>query len=96
MEEEAGKLRLPQAGEVLGVAEAILGGDKVQVKCVDGNTRLCRIPGKLRKKIWIQVGDLVLVQPWAAEGERKGDVVHVYTPTQASWLKRKGYEMIEL
>jgi translation initiation factor 1A len=95
-EEEIAKLRLPKEGEVLGVVELRLGGDKVRVRCADGNLRICRIPGRLRRRMWVREGNLVLVRPWLAESECKGDVEFVYTPTQASWLRKKGYEVIEL
>lgn len=88
---EIAKIRIPKQPEVLGVVEMMVGGDKMKVRCDDGNTRICRIPGKLRKKVWIRPGDLVLVEPWKAQSEERGDVVFRYTPTQANWLKRKNY-----
>jgi len=96
-EEEIAKIRVPKSGEILGVAEVMLGGDKVQVRCEDGRTRICRIPGKIRKRMWVRPGYLLLIQPWVAESETRGDILFVYTRTQAAWLKRKGYvETIEL
>lgn len=88
---EIAKIRLPKKDEVLGVVEMTLGGDKLKVVCDDGNVRICRIPGKLRKRVWIRVGNLVLVKPWKVQTEKRGDVVFRYTTTQANWLKRKGY-----
>ncbi|MBU5537445.1 MAG: translation initiation factor eIF-1A [Candidatus Aenigmatarchaeota archaeon] len=86
---EISRIRIPRNNEVLGTVEMMLGGDKLSVKCNDGNTRICRIPGRLRKKVWIRVGDLVLVEPWITQSNERGDVVFKYTPTQANWLKRK-------
>ncbi|RLI98510.1 MAG: translation initiation factor eIF-1A [Candidatus Aenigmatarchaeota archaeon] len=88
---EIARIRVPKEGEVLGIVELMLGGDKMRVRCDDGKVRICRIPGKLRKRVWIRVGDLILVQPWKAQSDERGDVVFKYTPTQANWLKRKGY-----
>lgn len=88
---EIAKIRIPKQPEVLGVVEMMLGADKVRVKCDDGNTRICRIPGKLRKRTWIGLGDLVLVLPWKAQSDERGDIIFRYTATQANWLKRKGY-----
>lgn len=90
-EEEIARIRTPRHPEVFGVAEMMLGGDRLKVKCNDGNLRICRIPGKLRKRVWIRVGDLVLVEPWSAQSEERGDIVFRYTATQANWLKRKGF-----
>jgi len=36
----------PAHGDVLGVAQKMLGFDRVSVKCQDGNVRVCRIRGK--------------------------------------------------
>lgn len=91
VEEPLGRIRLPREGEVLGIVEDFLGGDKVKVKCNDGNTRICRIPGRLRKKIWMRINDVVMIEPWKVQTKERGDVVWVYNPTQASWLKRQGH-----
>lgn len=88
---EISRIRLPKQGEVLGVVEQMLGGDKMQVVCDDGKTRIVRIPGKIRKRVWIRPGDLILVQPWKIQGDKRGDAIFKYTPTQANWLKKKGY-----
>lgn len=90
-EVEIARIRIPKKDEVLGTVELMLGGDKLKVKCDDGNIRICRIPGRLRKRVWIRTGDLILVQPWKVQTEERGDVVFKYTHTQANWLKRKGY-----
>jgi translation initiation factor 1A len=88
---EIAKIRVPKEGEVLGVVEQNLGGDKLRVKCDDGKLRICRIPGRLRKRVWINVGNLVLIQPWKVQSDKRGDIIFRYTPTQANWLKRKNY-----
>lgn len=90
-EGEVARIRTPREGEVLGVVEMMLGGDKMRVKCDDENVRICRIPGRLRKRVWIRVGNLVLVQPWKVQSDVRGDIIYRYTSTQAYWLKRKGY-----
>jgi translation initiation factor 1A len=88
---EIARIRIPREGEVLGVIEMMLGADKVRAKCDDGNVRICRIPGRLRKRVWVKVGDLILIQPWKVQSNERGDVIFRYTPTQANWLKRKGF-----
>ena len=88
---EISRIRLPRNGEVLGVVEQMLGGDKLKVNCDDGNGRICRIPGKMRKRVWIRAGDLVLVEPWKVQAHERGDIIFRYTSTQANWLNRKGF-----
>ena len=95
-EEEITRIRIPKQPEVLGVVETMLGGDRLKVKCEDGNLRICRIPGRLRKKVWIRVGDLVLIEPWKLQPVDRGDVIFRYTSTQANWLKRKGFVKISI
>ena len=88
---ELSRIRIPRQPEVLGIVEQMLGGDKLKVKCDDGNERICRIPGKFRKRIWINAGDLVLVEPWKVQAHERGDIIFRYTSTQANWIKRKGF-----
>lgn len=90
MEEEVVRVRLPRRGEVFGEIESLSGASRFVVSCKDRKTRTCRIPGRFRKRITIRVGDIVLVSPWDVEDE-KGDIVWIYTRTQANWLQKKGY-----
>ncbi len=91
VEEEISRIRIPKQGEVLAFVELMLGSDKLRVKCEDDKERIARIPGKLRKKVWIKVGDVILLQPWKVMTDRRGDVIWRYTRTQVSWLEKKGY-----
>ena len=88
---EVSRIRVPRQDEVLGMVEMMLGADKLRVKCEDGNVRISRIPGRLRKRVWVEPDDLVLVKPWVVQTNERADIVFVYTPTQANWLKRKGF-----
>ncbi|HLB72213.1 MAG TPA: hypothetical protein VJJ51_14315 [Candidatus Methanoperedens sp.] len=38
---------------MLGIVESLLGANKIRVRCMDGVVRLARIPGKIKKRIWI-------------------------------------------
>ena len=73
-EDDIGKMKLPVANDVLGIAVRMLGFDRIVVKCQDGLERLCRIRGKLKRRIWIRVGDIVLVSPWDFQSDTRGDV----------------------
>ena len=75
-------------GEMFALAEEILGGRRVTVLCADGETRMARIPGKMRRRQWVREGDLIIVWPWDFQ-DSKADVKHRYTKTQAMYLSRK-------
>jgi translation initiation factor 1A len=89
-EEVLRKLVLPAPGDVLGIAMKLLGFDRVLVKCQDGNERLCRIRGKMKRRVWIRVGDVVLVSPWEFQSDKRGDIFWRYTRAQAEMLRKKG------
>ena len=74
-------------GEMFGIVEKLAGASRLNVMCEDGFTRSCRIPGKMKKRMWIRENDLVIVKPWPFQNE-KADVVYRYTQTQANYLSR--------
>ena len=89
--EDLGRVRLPNARrkEMFAIADQLLGASKIRVMCADGKSRLGRIPGKLRKRMWIREGDLLIVQPWEFQ-EEKANILFRYTRTQATYLSRRG------
>jgi len=60
-EEQNGTLVLPATTDVLSVSKKLLGFDRVLVRWQDGKERLCRIRGKMKRRVWIREGDVVLV-----------------------------------
>ena len=90
-EGELNQLVVPSANDVLGVAIKLLGFDRVLVRCQDGNERLCRIRGKMKRRVWIREGDVVLVSPWDFQSDKRGDLIWRYTRAQAEMLRKKGY-----
>ena len=90
-EGELNQLVVPSANDILGVAIKLLGFDRVLVKCQDGKERLCRIRGKMKRRVWIREGDVVLVSPWDFQTDKRGDLIWRYTKAQAEMLRKKGY-----
>jgi len=82
---------LPVANDVLCITTKLLGFDRIMVKCQDGHERLCRIRGKMKRRVWIREGDVVLVSPWDFQTDTRGDVIWRYTRGQADWLRKNGY-----
>lgn len=84
------RTQLPHGREVIGIIEQRLGGSRMMVKCFDGKSRNCRVPGRLRKKLWLREGDFVIVEPWEFD-EEKGDIIFKYRLNEVEWLKRQGH-----
>lgn len=80
----------PKNREVLGIVVEDF-GKKLLVKCADGFTRNCRIPGKIRYKVHINPGDIVLIQKWTVQENEKGDYLYKYTRTQVAHLIKRGF-----
>jgi translation initiation factor 1A len=78
-------------GEMLGIVVGNVGGGRLTVQCKDGKERMCRIPGKIRRFIWVRDNDIVIIKPWDIGGDKKADIVWRYNKYQAEWLRNKGH-----
>ena len=85
------RVRLPRGTESIGILESRLGGSRCKVRCLDGKTRNCRIPGRLKRRLWVRENDVVLVEPWEFGGDDKGDIIFKYMPIQVNWLRQNGH-----
>ncbi len=88
---EVTRVHMPRGREVLGIVQQRLGASRMRVSCLDGKMRICRIPGRLKRTLWVREGDVVIVEPWELSGEGKGDIVVKYKKGEVFFLKRKGY-----
>lgn len=79
----------PQEGEVVCVVKKLLGGEHLNLLCVDGNSYVGRIPGRLKKRVWINEGDVVLAAPWDFQA-KKCDVLHKYGHDELRKLEEEG------
>ena len=101
LESGGDRIRVPipnrKVNEMFAIADQILGGRRVRSICEDGETRLSRIPGKMRRRQWVREGDLIVIQPWEFQDE-KANVCMRYTKTQSLYLSRKGVlpEIVDL
>ncbi|KAK2195219.1 bifunctional Translation initiation factor 1A (eIF-1A) [Babesia duncani] len=67
----------------------MLGNGRLEAYCFDGNRRLCHIRGKMRKRVWVNAGDIILVSLRDYQ-DNKADVIAKYTPDEARSLKAYG------
>ena len=72
----------------------MLGDGRLKINCSDGTERMGIIRGKMRKRVWIAVGDLVLISLRIAGtdtfDDNKADVIHLYSPNEVKLLKTLG------
>lgn len=92
------RVRLPDKSqdEMFAMVVEIYGGDRMLLKCEDGVTRIGTIRGKIRKRMWCRLGDIVLIVPWDWETKVEGKyekalIVWRYTRTQITWLENNHY-----
>jgi translation initiation factor 1A len=90
-ETEVTRVRMPRGSEVFGVVQQRFGGSRMKVLCLDGKTRICRIPGRLKQSLWVREGNIVLVSPWELSADEKGDIVYKYRKNQAAFLRKQGH-----
>ena len=76
---------LPEYAQVI----KMLGNGRLEALCFDGEKRLAHIRGKLRKKVWINQGDIILLSLRDYQDE-KGDVILKYSADEARSLKAYG------
>ncbi len=75
-------------GQMFAIADKMLGGGRIRIICEDGKSRMGRIPGKLKKRMWMREGDLLIIKPWDFQDE-KAEVQYRYTRTQINYLKKR-------
>lgn len=85
------KLRQPHRdeGELFGIAIQLHGTNQIRVACEDGVERMCRIPGKLKKRVWIRERDVLIVRKWDFQ-PIKADIVWRFYGMQTERLKQMG------
>ena len=103
--ESIGRIKFPsrKRGEMFARVIDIYGNDRMRVFCADGVARIGRIRGKIKKRVWIRKGDLVIVNPWDWETPskdqlEKAEISWRYTKSEISWLtrNRKIPEMLDI
>ncbi len=81
---------LPKEGELLGILDLRHGGNKMKINCLDGKERIGRVPGRLKRYLWLRPGDVIIIKPWELD-DTKGDILLKYKPNQVALLRKNGY-----
>ena len=85
------RMMYPNKNDILGIVIKNYGQTRMNIKYQDGETRICRVRGKMKKRVWVREGDIVLISPWDFQSDEKGDIIFRYTRNQASLLRNQGY-----
>jgi translation initiation factor 1A len=93
---EITRVKMPyrRNGEIFARVTDIYGQERMGVYCEDGKHRIGRIRGKIKKRVWIRQGDLVIVNPWNFETEVDGqsekcEISWRYLKHEITWLSRR-------
>ena len=87
------KMPYRRNGEMFARVIEILGQERMFVFCEDGKRRIGRIRGKIKKRVWVRKGDLVVINPWAFETKVEGkpekcEISWRYLRHEVSYLER--------
>mmetsp|Transcript_20886 Transcript_20886/g.67627 ORF Transcript_20886/g.67627 Transcript_20886/m.67627 type:complete len:142 (+) Transcript_20886:76-501(+) len=87
--DEKRELVFKEDGQEYAQVLRMLGNGRLEAQCIDGMKRLCHIRGKMRKKVWVNAGDIVLLGLRDFQDE-KADVILKYLADEARSLKAYG------
>eukprot|EP00899_Mesostigma_viride_P007697 jgi/Mesvir1/16929/Mv15788-RA.1 len=87
--DEKRELVFKEDGQEYAQVVRMLGNGRLEAQCMDGVKRLCHIRGKMRKKVWVNAGDVILVGLRDYQDE-KADVIQKYMADEARSLKAYG------
>lgn len=76
-------------GQEYALITKMLGNGHCECKCYDDVVRMGNIRGKMRKRVWLSVGDVVLCGLRDYQDE-KVDIIHKYTADEVINLKSMG------
>ena len=88
-EETKRDLEFKVEGQEYAQVTRMLGNGRCECYCYDGVTRLGHIRGKMRKKVWVTAGDIVLCGLREFQ-DGKLDIIHKYSADEARNLKTYG------
>ncbi|ODQ69061.1 hypothetical protein LIPSTDRAFT_59685, partial [Lipomyces starkeyi NRRL Y-11557] len=88
-DDEKRELVFKEDGQEYAQVVKMLGNGRLEALCFDGEKRLAHIRGKLRKKVWINQGDIILLSLREFQ-DNQGDVILKYNADEARSLKNYG------
>jgi translation initiation factor 1A len=83
------ELLIKEEGQEYAQIVKTLGNGRFECRCFDGISRICRVRGKMNKRVWIELGNVVLVGLRDYQYD-KGDIFHKFTDDESRRLKNMG------
>ena len=80
------RARTRKHGQLYAVVREMSGGSRMVALCEDGLTRMIRIGGRFKKRMWVREKDLIIIKPWVVQADSKADLVYRYLPTERKWI----------
>ena len=71
------------------VVQKMLGDGRLIAMCHDNKERRCRIRGKMRRRVWINIGDYILIS-FREHNNEEVDVIHKYAKEDIDYLVSNG------
>ncbi|OIR58529.1 MAG: translation initiation factor eIF1A [Amphiamblys sp. WSBS2006] len=84
------ELVLRGESEVYAQATKKLGAGKIQLQCFDGVARIGQIRGTMRRRVWVDIGNIVLASPREFQND-VADITLKYTSEEAKALRTAGH-----
>lgn len=77
--------------QVYALVKNKLGGKRLSVECSDGKDRIALIPGRFRKRVWMNPGDVILCNVENVGNDNNCYIEHKYKNYEIGVLRSKGY-----
>ena len=85
-------LEVPESTETIGQVTRVKGNGRFDIRCIDGVERSGILRGTMRKRVWVNRLDLLLVEPWTFETDNsKCSILHKYEDDEFEKLKNLGH-----
>ena len=83
------ELVFAESDQTYGIVTKLLGNCRIDCDCSDNKKRQVHIRGKMRKKEWLNIGDVILMSIREFE-DNKADSLMKYKPHEVKRLKQLG------
>ena len=80
----------PKEDQEYGKVISTCGNGRFQIECFDGKSRLGILAGNMRKRVWVNNDDIVLISRWEfLTDSDKCSIVHKYDSDEVSKLQKE-------